>query len=340
MSNRNFQPASVNTRIHSRPEVSVVVPAYNEAVVIEQTYRRLTEVLSRCCKSHEIVFVDDGSTDDTPTILESLAANSSAITLVSLSRNFGKELALTAGLDYSSGDAIIVIDADLQDPPDCIPDMLDEWRKGYDMVTMRRRRRAGESVLKRASAWAYYRLLNRISDVPIPPETGDFRLLSRRAVDAIGQFGETQRYMKGLFAWIGYPQKELLYDRLGRAGGQSKWGYLALWRLAVDGITSFSTVPLRLATYVGSVAALFAFSYGFFVLVKTLIFGEPVSGYPTLILTVLGLGGMQLLAIGVLGEYVGRLFVESKRRPKYLVQSHRQSYATQDSTEIARRSRG
>jgi len=285
----------------------------------------LSGVLNHCCTSYEIVFVDDGSSDNTLDILEDLAASEPAVALVALSRNFGKELALTAGLDHASGDAVIVIDADLQDPPECIAQMLEQWRLGYDMVTMRRRRRDGETLFKRLSAWGYYRLLGAISDIDIPSQTGDFRLLSRRAVDALAKLGETQRYMKGLFAWIGFPQTELLYDRDARAAGKTKWNYLKLWRLAIEGITSFSTAPLRLASYIGFLSAAGAFAFGFVVLIRTIVLGEPVSGYPTTILVILLLGGVQLMAIGILGEYVGRMYIENKRRPAYLVQAHRQA---------------
>jgi glycosyltransferase involved in cell wall biosynthesis len=304
-------------------EVSVVVPVFNEEAVLEQTWHRLSEVLQATDRSYELVFVDDGSHDNTATMLVALQDRDPNTALVLLSRNFGKELAMTAGLDYANGNAVIVIDADLQDPPEYIPEMLAEWQKGYDMVTMRRKRRTGESLAKRFSAWGFYRLLNRISDVEIPPDTGDFRLLSRRAVDALALLPERQRYMKGLFAWIGFRRKEIIFDRSSRAAGHSKWNYLRLWHLAVDGITAFSTAPLRMASHVGLWTAAGAFGYGIWIVIKTLLFGDPVAGFPTLMVTVLMLGGIQLLAIGVLGEYLGRLFLESKRRPLYLVQTHR-----------------
>jgi glycosyltransferase involved in cell wall biosynthesis len=290
-------------------EVSVIVPVFNEEAVLEQTWHRLTEVLRATDRSYELVFVDDGSRDDSVAMLFALQDKDPNTALVLLSRNFGKELAMTAGLDYANGNAVIVIDADLQDPPEYIPEMLAEWQKGYDMVTMRRKRRTGESLAKRFSAWGYYRLLNRISDVEIPPDTGDFRLLSRRAVDALAQLPERQRYMKGLFAWIGFRRKEIIFDRSSRAAGHSKWNYLRLWHLAVDGITAFSTAPLRMASHVGLWTAAGAFGYGIWIVIKTLLFGDPVAGFPTLMVTVLMLGGIQLLAIGVLGEYLGRFFL-------------------------------
>jgi len=299
--------------------VSVVVPVYNESEVLPETFSRLHAVLSEAGLPFEIVFVDDGSTDGSREILESLQAGHSQIVVVLLSRNFGKEYALTAGLDFARGDAVIMLDADLQDPPELIPQMLERWRAGADVVTMRRVRREGETMAKRSSAWLFYRLLNRISDVDIPPDTGDFRLLSARAVRAIAQMPERVRYMKGIFAWIGFEQAEIPYERSSRAAGQTKWGYLRLFRLALDGITAFSTVPLRLASYVGFITALLAFGYGAWTVIKTLVFGDPVAGFPTLMTSILFLGGIQLMAIGLLGEYLGRLFTESKQRPLYLV---------------------
>jgi polyisoprenyl-phosphate glycosyltransferase len=214
-----------------------------------------------------------------------------------------------------------VIDADLQDPPELIASMVDAWREGHDVVTMRRETRAGETFLKRASAGVFYRLLNRVSDVPIPLDTGDFRLLSRRAVNALRQMPERNRYMKGMFAWIGFPQKELRYARDARLAGRSQWSYPRLLGLALDGVTAFTWVPLRFATYAGLLAAVAALSFGIWIVAKTLIYGDPVAGYPSMMTVILFLGGVQLLAIGIQGEYLGRLFNESKQRPLYLVQS-------------------
>lgn len=299
--------------------VSVVVPVYNESEVLADTWSRLDSVLAGSGYPYEIIFVDDGSTDASPDLLAELHQGSPNVVVVQLSRNFGKEYALTAGLEHARGDAVVMIDADLQDPPELIPGMLDEWRKGFDVVAMRRTSREGESVMKRSSAWLFYRLLNRISDVPIPPDTGDFRLLSRPALDAVRSLPERVRYMKGLFAWIGFRQKEMSYERASRAAGNTKWGYLRLLRLALDGITAFSTLPLRLATWIGFLTAIAAFFFGLWTIIKTLMFGDPVAGFPTLMTSILFLGGIQLMAIGLLGEYLGRLFLESKQRPHYLV---------------------
>jgi len=305
----------------AHPQVSIVVPVFNEAEVLNDTWGRLHSVLQATQYRYEVIFVNDGSTDDSDQVLAQLHRENQAVIAISLSRNFGKEYALTAGLDFARGEAVITLDADLQDPPELIPQMLEAWQDGYDVVTMRRVSREGETMAKRSSAWLFYRLLNRISDVPIPPDTGDFRLLSEKAVRAVRQLPERVRYMKGIFAWIGYRRKEIPYERSSRTGGSSKWGYLRLLRLALDGITAFSTTPLRLASYLGFLTAFGAFFFALWTIAKTLLFGEPVAGFPTILTTMLFLGGIQLMAIGVLGEYLGRLFIESKQRPHYLVSS-------------------
>lgn len=300
--------------------LSVVVPVRNEEAVLAEFHRRLVAAIEDTPGGFEVIYVDDGSTDGTPLILRQLRAQDARIGTLRLSRNFGKELAMSAGLRESLGAATVIIDADLQDPPELIPAMLDEWRRGADVVNMRRRHRAGESWLKRATAYGFYRVMNRLSDVPIPVDTGDFRLLSRRALDALNSLPERNRVMKGLFAWIGFRQRSIDYDRDARVAGSSKWRYWKLWNLALEGITGFSIAPLKVATYVGFLTALSAFVYAAFVFVKTLLLGDPVPGFPTLVVLISFLGGLQLMAIGVLGEYVGRLFVEAKNRPLYLVE--------------------
>jgi glycosyltransferase involved in cell wall biosynthesis len=304
----------------ARCTLSVVVPVRNEEAVLAEFHRRLCAAVEDTLGGFEIIYVDDGSTDATPLMLRQLRTLDARVGLVRLSRNFGKELAMSAGLREARGAATVVIDADLQDPPELIPSMLDEWRRGADVVNMRRRRRAGESWLKRVTAFGFYRVMNRLSDVPIPVDTGDFRLLSRRALDALNSLPERNRVMRGLFAWIGFRQRTMEYDRAPRAAGSSKWRYWKLWNLALEGITGFSIAPLKVATYVGFLTALSAFLYAAFVSVKTLAFGDPVPGFPTLVVVISFLGGLQLMAIGVLGEYVGRLFVEAKNRPLYLVE--------------------
>lgn len=300
--------------------LSAVVPVRNEEAVLAEFHRRLVTAIEDTPGGFEVIYVDDGSTDGTPLILRQLRALDARIGTVRLSRNFGKEQAMSAGLREAHGAATVVIDADLQDPPELIPAMLDEWRRGADVVNMRRRRRAGENWLKRATAYGFYRVMNRLSDVPIPVDTGDFRLLSRRALDALNSLPERNRVMKGLFAWIGFRQRAIDYDRDARVAGSSKWRYWKLWNLALEGITGFSVAPLKVATYVGFLTALSAFIYAAFVFVKTLLLGDPVPGFPTLIVVISFLGGLQLMAIGVLGEYVGRLFVEAKNRPLYLIE--------------------
>ncbi len=301
--------------------LSVVVPAYNEDEVLPEFHRRLAAVLDRMGAEAEVVYVNDGSTDGTSACLARLRELDPRVAVIALSRNFGKEIAMSAGLDYAHGDAVVVIDADLQDPPERIPDMVGAWRAGSDVVMMRRASRVNESWLKRTTANSFYRAIGRIGTVTIPKDVGDFRLLSRRAVDALRRLPERSRFMKGLFAWIGFPCHELLYDRDGRHAGKSKWSYWSLWNFALEGITSFSVLPLKVASYVGFVAALLAFAYGVVVVARTLLFGDPVQGFPTIVTIVLLLGGLQLMALGIIGEYIARMFVEVKRRPLYLVQS-------------------
>lgn len=300
-------------------QLSVIIPFLNEREVLPACHERLRRVLNTLGLSYEIVFVDDGSSDGSAEYLQTLLREERGIKLVRLSRNFGKEAAMTAGIEHASGAAVILLDADLQDPPEAIPAMVRAWKEGADVVSMRRRSRAGESVLKRLSAYAYYRLLSRLSKAAIPPDTGDFRLMSRRAVTALMQLPERCRYMKGLYAWVGMPTRIIDYDREPRAAGTTKWSYLALFRLAMEGITSFSTAPLRWATGLGAVAALGGAVFGAAIIFKTLMFGDDVAGYPSLMAMMTFMGGVQLITIGLLGEYVGKTYMESKQRPVYLV---------------------
>lgn len=306
-------------RLGGQVELSVVIPMYNEHEVISTMYERITAVLAQLNVVYELVLVDDGSRDGTPHMIRTLAEKDKAITAVFLSRNFGKEAALTAGLAHAVGAAVVILDADLQDPPELIPQMVREWKKGADVVCMRRRSRRGESWFKRRSAHHFYRLLNAISDVEIPADTGDFRLLSRRAIYALQQLNERNRYMKGLFAWIGFPTTIIDYDRLPRAAGVTKWDYLSLFNLAFQGITSFSVAPLRVAMAGGAVTAFLGVLFTLWIVVKTLVLGDPVQGYPSLIAMITVLGGVQLVSIGLLGEYVGKTYYETKQRPVYIV---------------------
>ena len=303
--------------------VTIVIPVYNERPVLPELQRRLDAVLAGAGERAELLFVDDGSEDGSGAWLEALAGADPRVSLLSLSRNFGKEAAVSAGLDHARGAAVIVIDADLQDPPELIPELLRRWREGYDVVYTVRASRRGESWLKVGSARWFYRVMGRLSAVPVPADAGDYRLLSRRAVDALKALPESHRYLKGLYAWVGFPQPSVSYHREARAAGRSKWSYWRLWNHALDGITSFSTAPLKLATWLGLATSTLAFLYGLYLLLRTLLFGNPVPGYPSLIIVILFLGGVQLICLGIIGEYLGRTYEESKRRPLYLVKGYR-----------------
>ena len=304
------------------PTLSIIVPAYNEAEVLEELHRRLTAVIDGLGVTAEVIYVNDGSRDATLDILYRLRGADPRVAVLNLSRNFGKEIAMTAGLDHSRGEATVIIDADLQDPPELIPELMARWNQGYDVVYATRLSRDGESALKKLSARYFYRVIRGMSPIEIPKDTGDFRLLSRRAVDALCRLREQHRFMKGLFAWIGYRQTAVTYHRDRRSAGVTKWNYHKLWGFAIEGITSFSTAPLKVASYVGLITAMTAFLYASWIIYKTLRFGDPVAGYPSLMVAVLFLGGVQLAAIGVLGEYLGRMFNETKGRPLYLVESY------------------
>lgn len=305
--------------------LSIVVPAYNEEEVLESFHTRITAVLDAVDMNAEIVYVNDGSKDRTLNILQQLQQADPRVAIVDLSRNFGKEIALTAGLDHAHGDAVIVIDADLQDPPELIPKLIATWQEGYDVVYAKRLSREGEGWFKKATAHMFYRVMQSTGRVKIPEDTGDFRLLSRRAVQALLQLREQHRFMKGLFTWVGFRQTAVPYNRDSRHAGETKWNYWQLWNLAVEGITSFTTAPLRLATYVGLCTAIGAFLFGLRVIYKTIVYGNEVAGYPSLLVVVLFLGGAQLMAIGVMGEYLGRIFNETKSRPLYFLNGHQPS---------------
>ncbi len=302
--------------------LAVVVPAYNESEGLREFHRRLAAVFDVLDLAASVLYVDDGSRDDTWQVMESLRAADPRVATLRLSRNFGKELAMTAGLDHVDADVVVMIDADLQDPPELIPDFVARWREGYDVVYGTRATRAGETAFKKFTSAAFYRVMERLSDRPIPRDTGDFRLMSRRVIDALRQLRERQRFMKGLFTWVGYRQTSLVYHRDPRFAGGSKWNYWRLWNFALEGITSFSSAPLKLATYVGVCSALLAFVFGLVVFAKALLLGDPVRGYPSLMVVILFLGGIQLMALGVIGEYLGRTYVESKQRPLYLIDVH------------------
>jgi len=302
--------------------ISVVVPAFNEEEVLPEFHATIDRVLSDIPYNLEVVYVNDGSTDNTLDVINNLRGNDKRVTLIDLSRNFGKEIALSAGLHNAAGDAVIVIDADLQDPPELIPELIAGWEQGYDVVYAQRTYRSGESFFKKTTAHFFYRIMQRVGKFNMPEDTGDFRILSRRAVNALNTFKEQHRFMKGLFAWIGFRQKAVHYERDARRAGVSKWNYWHLWNFALDGITSFTIAPLKISTYIGLATALGAFAYGLYMIFDTLLYGNEVPGYPSLIVIVLMLGGLQLVAIGILGEYLGRIFNETKQRPLYFINEY------------------
>lgn len=305
--------------------LSIVVPLLDEEEVIEAFYKRLHSALIPIDMDAEILFVSDGSTDKSIEKLLAIKKGDPRVGIIEFSRNFGKENAMTAGLDFASGDAVVIIDADLQDPPELIPEFIHYWQEGYDIVYAKRNTRAGETFFKKATAGAFYYIINLMSNTTIPENTGDFRLISKRAVEALRQLPERQRFMKGLFAWIGYSHKEIIFDRDPRYAGKTRWNYFKLFKFAIDGITSFSVAPLKLSVYFGLFVSMFSFFYGAVQTFRTLVWGEPVAGYPSLIVLISFLGGVQLLSIGIIGEYLGRMFSEVKSRPKYLVKHYKPS---------------
>jgi len=307
--------------------ISVLIPAYNEQEVLGILFPRLTK-LADSAKDYdfEFLFVNDGSRDKTYEIIRAHAEKDSRVSYINLSRNFGKEIAMVAGFDNAKGDAMVIIDADLQDPPELIPQMIKYWEQGFDDVFAKRRSRAGESWLKKATSKWYYKILQNSTSIPLQIDTGDFRLLDRRCIEALKQFRESERYAKGMFSWIGYRKKEILYDRDPRAAGVTKWNYAKLVNLAIDGITSFTTAPLRLTTYAGTLVSVVAFLYIAYLLIRP-FFGVPtVPGYASTLAVVLFLGGVQLLSLGIIGEYIGRIFNETKRRPLYFIEEYHESH--------------
>lgn len=301
------------------PVLSLVVPMFNEASNVDGLFARLAEVLGALGVTYEIVCVDDGSRDDTVARVVDHHRRDPRIKVVELSRNFGKELALTAGLQHTAGQAVVMIDADLQHPPEVIGDMLEKWRQGYEMVIALRRGRDDESPFKRNAAEAFYSLFARVSEVRLPRGAGDFRLLDRKVVDVLNAMPEHTRFMKGLYAWVGFRQITIPYDVAPRAAGETKFNAFRLWRLAIDGITSFTSVPLKVWTFIGMLVAAFALLYGLLFIVKTLVLGIDVPGYPSLIVAIMFFSGVQLISLGVIGEYLGRVFSEVKQRPLYVV---------------------
>lgn len=305
----------------AQERISLLIPCYNEEAVIHLCHERVSQVIGGLGDYvFDICYVNDGSSDGTLNALLGIAGGDPRVMVINLSRNFGKEAAMTAGLDHVGGDAVIILDADLQDPPELIPDLLRLWKEqDADVVYGQRTSRLGETWLKKFTAASFYKVINAISRVDIPMNTGDFRLMNRRAVDALKELREKHRFMKGLFAWIGYKQVPLKYQRQPRAAGRTHWDYLKLWNLSLEGITGFSMTPLRLATMFGIMISIFSFLYGVFIIVTTITSGSDVPGYPSLMVMVTFLSGIQLMTIGILGEYIGRIFNETKQRPLYLI---------------------
>jgi len=303
------------------PLISIIAPVKNEEDTILPFIERVGAILDGVARQDgwEILFVDDGSTDSTLAAIVAANMRDPRVRAISLSRNFGKEAALSAGLDHARGSAVIPMDVDMQDPPEVLPEMIAKWRDGYEMVFGVRRCRESDGFAKRVTAGLYYRAHNWVSSDKIPENVGDFRLMDRKVVDVIRKMPERNRFMKGLFAWAGFKQAAVEYDRAEREHGSTKFNYWKLWTLALDGITSASTVPLRIWSYVGALVALFAIGFAGWLAIETMIFGNPVPGYASLMTSVLFLGGIQLISLGVLGEYVGRILTETKQRPLYVV---------------------
>jgi glycosyltransferase involved in cell wall biosynthesis len=299
--------------------ISIVVPCYNEELNLDYLFDRLVTLLDTLNLKYEIVCVNDGSRDNTLQRLIEHHHRNPVIKIVNFSRNFGKEIALTAGIEFATGDAVIPIDADLQDPPELIGELITKWREGYDVIYCKRRSRQGETWLKKITANVFYKVMEKMTPVAIPRDTGDFRLIDRCVVEALKQLPESRRFMKGLFAWVGFRQTFIEYDRHPRFQGKSTWNYWKLWNFALEGIISFSSIPLRIWSYLGLLISLLAFVYASFLIARTLIFGIDLPGYASLMVAILFLGGIQLLTLGIIGEYLSRVHDEVKKRPLYLV---------------------
>lgn len=318
-------------------KISILVPAYNEEQSLLPLYNRLAAT-SQLMPGHtfEFFFVNDGSSDATMQIIRNLAEKDQRVSYVNLTRNFGKEIAMIAGIDHVTGDAVVIVDADLQDPPELIPEMVKYWKEGYDDVYARRLNRKGETWLKKQTSSIFYKILQHSTHIPIQRDTGDFRLLDKRCVEALRQFREKQRYTKGMFSWIGFKKKEITYVRDPRTAGSTKWNYFKLIDFAIEGIISFTTAPLRWSTIGGGIISFLAFLYILFIVARTIVYGNAVAGYPSLMAVILFLGGVQLLSLGIIGEYVGRIFNEAKNRPLYLIEESHLSHAAIEKMSGAR----
>ena len=304
-------------------KISIIIPAYNEEEALPYLFERLYKIMEENPKyEFEILFINDGSKDKTLELIKNQREKDTRISYVNFSRNFGKEIAMIAGLDYAKGDAVIFMDADLQDPPELIPELIKHWEEGYDDVYARRKSRAGETFFKKFTSKMYYKILQKMSRVEIQVDTGDFRLLDRRCVNALRKLRESQRNTKSMFSWIGYNKKEVLYDREARDAGKTKWNYKKLVDLAIDGITSFTTSPLRLSTYIAIPTFITLGAYFIYCIIKSFVVNEPIQAYQAIILLILFFSGIQILLFGIIGEYLGRIFNETKNRPLYLVDEY------------------
>lgn len=301
--------------------IEIIVPCYNEAEALPIFFQTVCNISEKIDKyEFSFLFIDDGSIDNTLEIIKQFQSNKKTqVRYISLARNFGKEAAMLAGFDHAIGDAVIIIDADLQDPPSIIPDMIKLWECGYEDVYARRMSRAGESRLKKLSSYMYYRVLQKLSDIEVLTDVGDFRLLDKKCIAALKDLREHHRYTKGLFCWIGFKKKQISYNRESRVAGNTHWNYYKLIKLAINGIVSFSAVPLQLAMWIGIFISLAAFCFMLYVVGRTLLYGDPVAGYPSMMTVILFIGGIQLIAFGVIGEYIGKIFDEVKNRPVYIV---------------------
>ncbi|MDI9513897.1 MAG: glycosyltransferase family 2 protein [Clostridiaceae bacterium] len=299
---------------------SVIVPMYNEEAVIHETYRRLTKVMQEHGESYEIVMINDGSRDKTGEIISQLCKQDEHIKMIDFARNFGHQIAITAGMDYAAGDCMVIIDGDLQDPPELIPEMIRIWREGYEVVYGKRISRQGESFFKKFTAKCFYRILKALTDVDIPVDTGDFRLIDRKVCEALKQLPERNRYVRGLMSWVGFKQKALEFERSERFAGETKYPLKKMIKLALDGIMSFSYRPLKFATYIGSVLSIFSFLYLIAVLIQRVFWPHSTqSGWASLIGVSLFFNGIILMMLGIIGEYIGRIYDEAKGRPLYIV---------------------
>lgn len=301
---------------------SIIIPVYNEQAVIQETYRRLTEVMQSLGESYELLFINDGSHDQTKELIEELAESDDAVQLIDFSRNFGHQIAITAGMDYARGDAIVIIDADLQDPPELIPKMIEKWQAGYEVIYAKRNQRKGETKFKKWTAAVFYRILHTLTEVDIPLDTGDFRLIDRKVCDVMTQLREKNRFVRGLVSWSGFRQTAVEYDRAERFAGETKYPLKKMLQFSIDGITSFSDKPLKLATYLGFVISGASFIYFIYSLYLRLFTDSTIMGWTSLIACMLLLNGVILIILGIMGEYLGRIYEEMKQRPLYIVQNN------------------